>query len=95
MEKRVKPELDFGIRRSGRSTRIVDAAMQELFEKGYVQIFDHIDKVQCDQMLFDRFLRRLESEHGFQVSQMEFSVDKGMRRVKWLAHPDNLKRKKK
>lgn len=62
------------MRRSGRTTRIVDAAVQTLFERGEVTINDHhygdynnLDSNAHDKAnkhAFKILLRRLDMEHG-------------------------------
>jgi len=48
---------------TGRSTRLADHYIQELFMKGRVEIQDHCDHWQARQILFDRVIMRLRIEH--------------------------------
>ena len=52
------------IRKSGRTTRIADKAIQELFKKGKVIIEDHSPEKVANRFLFKIILTRLENEHG-------------------------------
>lgn len=50
-------------RRSGRTTRIVDAAIQELFEKGFVHVKDHHGDKHTDRLALALVKDRLFREH--------------------------------
>ena len=50
-------------RRSGKSTRLVDKYIQDLFIFGEVEIKDHIDFDQSHELLRQRVLDRLYAEH--------------------------------
>lgn len=50
-------------RQSGRSTRLVDKYIQDLFTNGEVIITDHYDTKASHIFLLHRVLKRLESEH--------------------------------
>lgn len=50
-------------RRSGRTTRIVDQAIQELFMKGSAILVDNIDSEVQSRMVARRVENRLKSEH--------------------------------
>ena len=55
------------MRRSGRTTRIVDGAIQELFEKGEVVVKDHLSTLpptQASKFVSDIIRKRLYMEHG-------------------------------
>jgi len=54
---------DYGPRRSGRTTRCADQAIQTLFEKGYVYLIDHHDTERMSKYLLDIVERRLDREH--------------------------------
>ena len=47
----------------GRSTRLADAYIQELFTTGEIQVRDHIDKLNCHKELYVKIRRRLVTEH--------------------------------
>jgi hypothetical protein len=57
--------------RSGRSTRIVDSAIQTFFQNGIVTIFDHHNTNRSNQGLLKRFLSRLKNEHGLDDKSVE------------------------
>ena len=65
-------------RRSGRSTRIIDEAIQALFTKGEVVIRDHYDRTEVHQQLANRMKRRLDTEHGgrykFDPKELKFTL---------------------
>lgn len=50
-------------KQSGRSTRLVDKYIQDLFTDGEVVITDHYDTKASHIFLLHRVLKRLESEH--------------------------------
>jgi len=54
---------DYGPRRSGRTTRLADKLIQELFETGVIIIKDHYDTRQADEELYHKITRRLQQEH--------------------------------
>lgn len=71
-------------RRSGRTTRIIDEAIQELFVKGKCVVKDHHYGLDCNShrkantFTFRILLRRLELEHGhldqFKINHGKFEV---------------------
>jgi len=65
-------------RRTGRSTRIVDAAIQQLFPIGDVFIRDHYDRREGHQRLASIMKRRLDTEHGgrykFDKKELKFTL---------------------
>lgn len=50
-------------RHSGRTTRLVDAYVQELFERGEVNVRDHYPEVTNHLRVFKILLERLKREH--------------------------------
>jgi hypothetical protein len=52
-----------GSRKSGRTTRLIDKAIQDLFNNGNVKIADHHDTLKMHRYLFDRVVFRLHNEH--------------------------------
>lgn len=53
------------MRRSGRTTRLADNCIQELFTKGYTICRDHYTESELpSRLLFDIVVRRLNSEHN-------------------------------
>lgn len=63
-------ELDNLERRTGRSTRLIDKYIQELFEKKIVIVYDHYPKIEAHNDLFNRVMTRLKNEHhaGYKFS---------------------------
>lgn len=51
------------VRGTGRTTRLVDQAIQDLFTKGVVLVKDHFDDRQADRYLTERIKKRLDYEH--------------------------------
>jgi len=54
-------------RRTGRTTRLIDGYIQQLFEEGSVLIKDHHDSPDSHCYLFRKVLARLKAEHRFQT----------------------------
>lgn len=63
-------DIEGYLRGTGRTTLIIDAAIQELFTKGEVVVEDHHfgesaqDHRNANKRTFDFLLRRLDIEHG-------------------------------
>lgn len=51
------------VRRSGRTTKMADAYIQELFDKGIVIIRDHFNNINAHEGLFYIVINRLKTEH--------------------------------
>lgn len=60
----VVPTVSGGGRKSGITTRQVDAAIQELFKDSIVCCIDHHDSHLTNGMLYDKVIRRLIQEHN-------------------------------
>ena len=62
-------------RKTGRTTRLVDAFVQELFEKRgeWVKIFDHYHERNASRLLIKRIVARLNNEHG--ITSTDLDVD--------------------
>jgi len=54
---------DYGPRRSGRTTRLIDSSIQELFSRGYVICRDHYPTKKMAKYVFERVLKRVYAEH--------------------------------
>lgn len=54
---------------TGRTTRQVDAYIQQLFNSmgEWVHIYDHYPNVRADRMLADKIYRRMEMEHRIKL----------------------------
>lgn len=52
-------------RRTGRTTRLVDEAIQTIFTKGTWTARDHYDDIHAHRTLFQRVMDRLNREHNF------------------------------
>lgn len=83
-----------GDRSSGRSTKQVDYAI-DLFFKGYlVEVRDHScngKDNECNRVLFDRVIRRLESEHSLKSLIFYEAVEINEDNLTLSYHPDRIK----
>ena len=70
------------VRMTGRSTRLVDKCIQDLFTNGVVIVFDHYDHSRAHRDLFDRVMRRLYSEHQAYMTTL-ITVDKPNRTIRY------------
>lgn len=66
------------IRHTGRSTRLVDQYIQELFNKGEVIVTDHHNTRMADEFTFKTMINRLKSEHLhlFENNKIKLKHDK-------------------
>lgn len=62
-------------RKEGNTTRIVDNAIQILFNERHVKIEDHYGSGESNLILLNKFLNRLQLEHNF-VYQKLIRVNK-------------------
>lgn len=53
------------LRGTGRTTRLIDRYIQELFTEGYIIVKDHYNSLDADRFLTERILKRLKSEHPY------------------------------
>lgn len=69
---------DLKHRKTGRSTRLVDKYIQDLFNRcgEWVEIFDHFRGRQASERLVRLIQRRLMNEHGITNNALEFDRDK-------------------
>lgn len=65
---------DSGPRRSGRSTRLIDNAIQELFTTGECVLVDHYNTKDMSKYLSNRVIIRLVHEH--RLTHEQFRVGK-------------------
>lgn len=69
-------------RATGRTTRLADAFIQELFKTGHTKIYDHYNSRQAHFRLFNIICQRLELEHGgrnhfqFHPKSLEIKIKK-------------------
>lgn len=64
------------MRRTGRSTRRIDEAIQDLFTTGECRAWDHHPTREASQFLMERVLQRLSIEHDLTVNNGSLKVDK-------------------
>ena len=57
----IKKEV--GLRRTGKSTRLIDEYIQVLFNDGVIEVRDHYLSREADNFLTSKIMRRLQSEH--------------------------------
>lgn len=57
-------------RRTGRTTRLVDSFINELFTQGQVKVYDHHPLNHSSLMVLKMVLKRLKSEHGIDESDL-------------------------
>ncbi len=61
---------DFGPRQSGRTTRLADNCIQEIFTKGFTICRDHFASIEMNLYLFDIVYDRLRREHQFSLGRL-------------------------
>lgn len=64
---------DEGPRRSGRTTRIIEQAIQEMIEDGQTLVGDHHPTEMMQDYAWDIFVRRMMREHP----HIEFEIEQG------------------
>lgn len=62
-------EILYHARRTGRTTRIIDSLVQELFKKGSIIVYDH----HTDDHAWNIIKSRLEREHQYAMPFLEFN----------------------
>jgi hypothetical protein len=65
-------------RRDGNTTRLIDNAIQILFRGDICVVRDHCDDGNNDHAnldLFERILKRLESEHGLAITLKTYKIE--------------------
>lgn len=63
--RKVAKLIKYSGRRTGRTCRIIDACIQDIFRKGVCFVRDHHPSRNADKDAFERLLRRLTNEHGW------------------------------
>lgn len=65
-------------RRTGRTTRIIDHSIQELFKTGECTVYDHYNKWESRMRVAKIMKRRLDAEHGggykFNPTTLKFTL---------------------
>jgi hypothetical protein len=64
------------MRRTGRSTRRIDEAIQDLFTTGECAVRDHYHTREASHYLMDRVLQRLFNEHNLTANNGSLKVNK-------------------
>jgi hypothetical protein len=67
--------IDPGPRRSGRTTRIVDKLIQNLFTDGFVVCQDHYPSHDMELYVMRKILQRLNIEHHIADNQVQYNKD--------------------
>lgn len=57
------------MRKSGRTTRLVDGLVQELFNTGFCYVEDHYGSILANKMILRKLLDRLDLEHHLNVKE--------------------------
>lgn len=73
-------DIEFStMRRCGNTTRQIDIAIQKLFEGYKIIVIDHHDTKNSNELLLQRILRRLESEHRLSelIKNNKIKINKG------------------
>jgi len=83
-------------RRDGNTTRLVDNAIQILFNGDICVVLDHYEMGRhknANKHLFDAILRRLEIEHRWFFEQKRIKIDKNKLEIRFVKEPiiDKLK----
>lgn len=68
-----QPKREFGKNPNGETTRIIDAAIQELFTKWFIVVKDHHDTKQMHERVFVMILRRLNTEHAHIMPALQYN----------------------
>ena len=76
------------IRKTGKSTREIDDAVQELFMTGECIIIDHHGTRRASEFTFRRLLRRLEFEHPHIISKLTIDENNFRIRIKNFKYED-------
>ncbi len=63
MEEQEFDPYEGGLRGSGRTTRLADSFIQELFTNGQIEVKDHHESPHASQALIDVICGRLDYEH--------------------------------
>lgn len=77
-------------RRDGNSTRLVDNAIQILFNGNICVVLDHYEmgrNRQANRCLFDAILRRLESDHRHILNERRVKIDKNRLEIMIVEEP--------
>lgn len=69
-----EPKPISGGRRTGRTTRIVDALIQDFFTTGRCLVKDHYWTSQADRLVLKKTLRRLSVEHELNESDLKIAI---------------------
>ena len=62
-----------GYRRSGRTTRMIDKSIQQFFDEGVCEVYDHHGTREADKLIMQKILKRLHYEHG--ISESDIVLD--------------------
>lgn len=78
-------ENDHYLRATGRTTRIIDQCVQEIFKNGYTIFKDHYDTDKSNMMLAEKIINRVKMEHN-----IDLKVNKLMNGFLQINLPKNL-----
>ena len=74
------------MRATGRTTRLVDEAIQNLFNNGRCVAHDHWPEKHAYQYLFERILKRLEIEHNKSKNDLIVDINRMTISLKYFKH---------
>ena len=69
-------------RSTGRTTRIIDKCIQQLFQTGECTIIDHSGQRHSNWLIMDRIVRRLMIEHEISPSMLNINRSKFIIKLK-------------
>lgn len=72
------------MRRSGRTTRLVDWAIQQLFSGNTVTIADHHESFDNQKRLVKLVANRLQNEHNVRASDLDYDYNENTLKLKNL-----------
>lgn len=60
---------------TGRTTRAIDGAIQDLFHTGKCVVWDHYPTRQASNILLDKVMQRLQNEHPHIMDKIEVDIN--------------------
>lgn len=69
-------------RATGRTTRAIDGAVQDLFHTGKCVVWDHVNSRKANNMLLDKVIQRLQNEHPHIMNKIIVDIKELSIRIK-------------
>lgn len=60
---------------TGKTTRAIDGAVQDLFHTGKCVVWDHDKSRQASNILLDKVIQRLQNEHPHIMGKIEVDIN--------------------